>query len=477
MGTFQLSQKDSPADNDETVSDPAVAEAKGPKKPAHRKISIFASVPLSITLMVLMAATILLGAWCPQESQVGQAKVFEAFDRQTAELLVRAGVSDIFHSTWFLALTALMSLNIVVVSFQRVFPKLSGYLKRDMPFFAGREISKLPAHATLVSADSTQTAAILATLSATLTRLGYKVKMDGDRLMAESGRYGRLSASITHVGLLSLMAGISITSWTGFTGFQPVLLGQALNFDDAKHASLWIGKKPDWTAKVESSRRENYPTGEAKQWYSNLSVIKNGKAVKTQEISVNNPLSYDNVDIYQSSWGLDQVVISFNDKERTLSLQSMGQKYAAFLPLDADTMLVLSLNSEGKELRVFGKRREWEAPKLLQVVPVGQSISLGDVQMKFVKVLPITGLQYKCDPGLPVTYVAFIIIMVGIFLAAVPHRHFWCAVEKSDNGALIYLGGTSRKAKVGFERGLDKIKESLSKQFNLVTQTKIEDTP
>lgn len=441
----------------------AAAGAEVSKKPAARKISPFASVQLSVFLMTLMAATVLLGAWCPQEAQVGQDKVFQAFDRKTAEFLVRSGVSDIFHSAWFLTLTAMMTVNMIVVSFQRVFPKLKNYT-REMPYLGGKEISKLAYQLSFPVKDEKA----LEELTARLKRLGYRVQRqeNSNKLKAEYGRMGRLAATITHIGLLSLLAGISITNWTGFNGFRPVLLGQSLTFEDAKHASWWVGKLPQWKARVESTRRENYPSGEAKQWYSVLSVVdKDGKLLKTGEISVNNPLTYENTDIYQSSWGLDQLVVSFNGKEETLNLQSMGQKYAAFMPLDPETMMILSLSSEGKELRVFAKRKEWEAPKMLGLVPLGQALHLGGVDLKFEKVLPVTGLQYKCDPGLPLTYVAFIIIMTGVLLASIPHRHFWCSIEKGsdeDDQPRLYMGGSSRKAKVGFERSLDKLSADLT---------------
>lgn len=439
---------------------------------AERKISPFASVQLSVFLMLLMALTILIGAWCPQESQVGQEKVFEAFDRQTAELLIRTGISDIFHSAWFLALTATMTFNMIVVSFQRVFPKLKTYT-RSMPFFRAREICKLPLHQSLALSDPAQSAAVLAELSGRLTKLGYKVQADGNKLRAESGKLGRLAPSVTHVGLLTLLAGIAVTSWTGFNGFEPILLNEALNFSTCKHAKLWVGKVPTWTARVDSTRRENYPTGEAKQWYSNLTVLdEKGKTLHKGEISVNNPLSYDGVDIYQSSWGLAKLAISFNGHEREMELRPMGNKYACFLPLDKDTILILSLLSDGKELKVFAKRKDWQAPRLISQIPAGQSIDMGGVKMAFERVIPVTGLQYKCDPGLPITYLAFAIIMVGVLLAAIPHRHIWASVECLEPATgtgtqILYIGGTSRKAKVGFEKSMDNLLCRLKETFAL----------
>jgi len=445
----------------------------GNKLSTKRQLSPFASVQLSVTLMSLMALTIMIGAACPQESQVGQAKVFEAFDRQTAELLIRFGISDIYHSPWFLALTATITLNMIVVSFQRVFPKLRQY-NNSLPFFRGQDIAKCSVHHTLklVSAqqgeeksnsyDGARQAALLAELSQRLTKMGYKVKIDGLKLKGEYGKIGRLAPSTTHVGLLTLLLGITITSWTGFNGFQPILLDEKLNFSDSQHSKLWVGKLPKWQVRVDGTRRENYSSGEAKQWFSTLSCVNDqGKVLQQGEISVNNPLTFEGVDIYQSSWGLAKLVLSFNGHKREMELNPMGKKYACFLPLDADTVLIMSLTSEGQKLRLFAKRREWQAPKMISEIAVGKSIKLGDVNLTFEKVIPITGLQYKCDPGLPVTYVAFAIVMLGVLLAAVPHRHVWVAIEQN----MFYIGGNSRKAKVGFERSMENLVEKLGADF------------
>jgi cytochrome c biogenesis protein len=438
----------------------ALAEAAAKK--GKSTFSPFASVPFSICLMALMAATVLLGAWCPQEPAVGQEKVFEAFDRGTAEFLVRTGVSDIFHSPWFLFLIAMLTFNMIIVSCQRVFPKVK-LLKNSMPYIGAKEIDRLPCHHTLIASGPSSRSALLAQLSASLAKMGYKVQLNGERLRAEYGKYGRLAASVTHVGLLSLLLGVTITSWTGFNGFEPVLLDHNLTFEGAKRAKLWIGHLPTWHVRVDATRRENYPTGEAKQWYSTLTVLSpQGKKLATKEISVNEPLTYEGVDVYQSSWGLDKVQVSFNQHQQTLNLRSMGNKYAAFLPLDQETILILSLTSEANKLRVFAKRPEWQAPKLISELPLGQSTDLGGVRMTFERVIPITGLQYKCDPGLPVTYIAFGIIMLGVSLAAIPHRHVWAAFKENAGESTLIFGGTSRKAKVGFERSMEKLRDKLA---------------
>ncbi len=288
----------------------------------------FASVKLTIVLLSLLATTVLLGAWCPQISQVGKDKLIEQFGPKTAELLISIGIADIFHSYAFLALIALITVNIICGSFKHVFPKLK-QLRLPMPWLHANQIAKLPVHKTITIKEPITS--IIQSLIKWLNNHGYKICMNNNQLTAESGKIGRLAPTITHIGLLSLLTGVTISSWTGFSGFKMIPQGESFSLGDSEHSRLWLGKLPTWLVKVNETHREDYATGEAKQWYSNLSVIDpTGHLIKNQTISVNEPLSFDGVDIYQSSWGLKNLKLRLNGQLRLLDLQPMGKLYAAF---------------------------------------------------------------------------------------------------------------------------------------------------
>lgn len=452
--------------------------------------NVLASVKLTIFLMSLTALTVLIGAWCPQESASGKEKVVEQFGPEAAKLLSQFGITDIYHSPWFLSLIAMLTLNMIACSFMRVFPRVK-LLSKPLPFLAGKDIGKLPVNTSVVLAKDDKS--VLATVALKLASKGFKVSTSDEKLLAEYGKYGRLAATVTHIGLLTLLVGVTITSWTGFSGFQPVLLNSHLDFHESEHSKLWIGKLPEWTVRVDATHREDHPTGEPKQWFSKLTVIgKDGKELKTQEISVNNPLTYKGVDIYQSSWGLDHIVLNFNGNERRLDLRPMGKLYAAFLPLDQGTMMLFSVRSDGTPIKVFAKRPDWEGPRMLTEMSKDKPAKLGPVSIGLVKTMPVTGLQYKCDPGLPVTYVAFAFIIVGVMMAAIPHRHVWVSLEtarpaaKSKENAsediatgidelkpaepkVLYFGGRSVKAKVGFERLIQDLERQIAGEFGVPT--------
>src|SRR5262249_40444282 len=150
--------------------------------------NFFASVRLTVVLLCLLAATVLAGAWCPQEAQVGQEKVIEAFGPELATILIKMHVADIFHSYWFLLLIGFLTVNMIVGSLKHVFPKLR-LLVVPMPFLQAREISKLPFHWEAEIASETESAKQLITQQ--LQKRFYNVSWNGETLTAEFGKFGR----------------------------------------------------------------------------------------------------------------------------------------------------------------------------------------------------------------------------------------------------------------------------------------------
>ncbi len=430
---------------------------------SQKRLSIFASVKLSVFLLSVTAVTVLIGAWCPQTATVGSDKVMEQFGPELGAQMIKYGIADIFHSPFFLGLIGMVFINLVVASFQRVFPKLR-LLKQAMPFLGRKEISRM----SIVEERIVGQSLSISNFVDVLRRSGYFVKVVGNKATGHWGKFGRLAPTVTHIGLLSLLAGVTITSWTGFGGFQAIDLHEEMHFSQSEHAKMWVGKLPNWHIRVDSTRREDYPSGDPKQWYSVLTVLDDyGRELKKQEISVNNPLTYEGVDIYQSSWGLHQIKLSFNGHSQKFDLRQMGPKVnAAFLPLDAQTIMIFSVRGQDQPVRVFAKSPQWPQPRILTVLTKGQSQKLGAVNVCYEELIPMTGLQYKCDPGLPITYIAFGFITLGVLLAAVPYRQVWVALEALPDGSQVLVaGGISKKAERAFSRSLQKMCNKIAAKY------------
>ena len=214
------------------------------------------SVKTAVAYIVLTAVFVLVGAWCPQESAVGQEKIIEQFGTSTAETLIKLGVTDLFHTPLFLLDIALLSVSITVASFQKVFPRLK-QLKQRLPLLAEPQVNSLPVHDKFLVNDFPEHA--LSIVASRLKKSGYSVHVENDRLVAEWGKFSRTAASVTHVGLMTLLVGVTISSWTGFSGFQPVRLGEKMSFATSDHSKLWIGELPKFELFVKATPQRRLP--------------------------------------------------------------------------------------------------------------------------------------------------------------------------------------------------------------------------
>jgi cytochrome c biogenesis protein len=362
-------------------------------------------------------------------------------------------------------------LNMIVGSFKHVFPKLK-LLRLPMPLLSSEAIKKLPIHLDMVV--DRNTAHSRAIVADWLKRRGYHISGENNFLTAEYGKHGKLAPSVTHVGLLSLLFGITITSFTGFSGFAAVTPGQSFDFDEAHHSKLWCGKIPKWAVRVNSTERQDYDSGDVKQWYSNLSVLDaNNKEIKNQTISVNNPLSHDGVDIYQSNWALKGIKLKFNNKSEILDVQPMGKLNAAFLPLPDQSVLIFSVRNQSSPVRIFAKRKDWDSPKLLAQLNRNENAKLGEVTVVYEGTVAQTGLQYKSDPGFFIVCIAFVFIITGVSLAAVPYRQVWVhfKVEDANNAldkdqTIVSIGASTKKAKQSLRKQIIALGNHLKKSGN-----------
>ncbi|HEY3365755.1 MAG TPA: cytochrome c biogenesis protein ResB [Symbiobacteriaceae bacterium] len=455
----ELELKSADAEAAEAETEAAVRPVKGF---LEQTWDFFASVPVATVLLFLIAAASVAGTLIEQEGQYSDwrppldfypdryGKVFGMF-------LFKTGMTRMYTSWWYLTLLFMLGASLIICSLERFVP-LWKAVQRPNHTPDQNFVKRLKNRFDFVAADATNG---LDTLATQLKARRYFVVREGDRLFADKGRWGRWGPYITHIGLLLVLAGAMMRAIPG------VYMDQSVWVRDGSIVRVPGGS---WYVRNDKFTAEFYASGQPKSYTTEAVVIDNGQEVKKATISMNNPLSYRWIELYQSSYRqeMGKATAALIDK-------TTGKPLGTFdvdLLNPADTYTVagytLKINQYFTDFTMDGNGKPANASNLVQnpgilfdITPPngGKAFSTWyfilypemsldkDIPIKFAttkdpEVSSTTGLKVKKDLGLPVIYLGLFIVTLGVFATFyLAHRRYWALV---DGGKIVVGGWTNR---------------------------------
>jgi cytochrome c biogenesis protein len=137
-----------------------------------------------------------------------------------------------------------------------------------------------------------------------------------------------------------------------------------------------------------------------------------------------------------------------------LDTEGRGRIWGTWIPIKPDFsagVSVLTRDLKGNVLVYNGKG------ELVSTVREGMSTEVDGVTLFIDEIVGSTGLQIKADPGIPIVYLGFGLLMISVIMSYVSHSQIWALKE----GDRLYIGGKTNRAKVTFEREIVAILDDL----------------
>lgn len=434
-----------------------------PGKFMRRKIlPILTDLRLAIILLLVIAlfsvsGTVIEQGQLPAFYQSNYPEHPALFGFLTWKVIQVVGLDHVYRTWWFLSLLVLFGTSLTACTFTRQLPALKAAQKWKY-YEEPRQFQKLALSAELAGVS-------LQSITPILQQKSYRIFQEKDDILyARKGIIGRIGPIIVHIGIVAILLGGICGSMTGFMAQEMISSGDTFQVKNIVDAGAWSSQDvlKDWSVRVNRFWIDYTPTGGIDQFYSDMSVLNNqGEEVNHEKIYVNKPLRYHGVVFYQTDWGISSVQVRLNKSPifqlpmAQLDTKGKGRIWGTWIPTKPDLSEGVSLLA--KDLQ--GMVLIYDAQgKLINTVRAGMSIPVNGVNLKIIDVIGSTGLQIKFDPGIPIVYTGFALLMLGVVMSYFSHSQIWAL----QTGETLYIGGKTNRAQVAFEQEVLTILDQIS---------------
>lgn len=271
------------------------------------------SMRTALVLLFLLAAAAAVGSLLPQipnsPERVASYRLAHPF---FGTLFLRAGFFDVYGSWWFVLILTLLFVSLIAC----LLPRSRAMIRtiRQRPIQA-REIDAFPQYRELRVAAEPGAAAT--TARTVLRHHGYRVALaeDGRAVAAEKGALREIGSLVFHWAFLVLLVAVIVGKGTGYVGHATIVEGQtwtdaAFNYDgdlrtgrfsSGTHTGIGI-ELLDYS---DAFRRSGVPM----DFTSKVDLLNpDGSLARADTVTINHPVSFDGVRIFQFGFGWAPVV-------------------------------------------------------------------------------------------------------------------------------------------------------------------------
>lgn len=466
--------------------------------------AFFSSVKVAIALIVITLIVSGIGTIFPQEEFVGAAEKALYYEEEygyLGKLFYQLGFSRMYSEWWFAILVSMIGISLVICSLDRVVPLYRAL--KNQKVIKDVEFMKRQRIALTESVPKEEQEAKLIALEKELQNQHYQVRREGSALLAEKGRFSRWGPYINHIGLILLLFGILLRYIPGWnlSEFVWVKEGQTAKIDQTEYYVKNEKAFVEFYTKDELPSKQKNMTGMVKKYQTNAILYKKDpktgqlKEVTKHAIQVNDPLSYDGLNLFQQEFRPNDVkgiklkvvdkgtqeqkgtfVVDFDDISLNKVYQVGNNIQIRILEYYPDFTVengrpatksqspnqpafIFSLQEKGKP-----EEKSWVISGMKFENP---QTNIYDIKLAGFDMTNASGLLVRQEKSLWIYMLGGIIFMIGVTMGSYwQHRRVWARVQDGE----LYIGAHTNKNWFGLRRELQKIGTPLGYSFELVEE-------
>jgi len=431
--------------------------------------NFFASVRLTVTVLLTLAATSVIGTVIPQNQNMDA--YLHTYGQNMYRLFSVLDMFDMYHSWWFQLLLVLLTLNIIVCSLDRM-PAAWKIVVKPPAFKPARFLSAAIQRQVAVSSPDQARPLLEKALSRSVGRVRLEQARQGYYLWSEKGRWTRMGVYVVHLSVVFLLTGGLIGSFWGFDGAVNIPEGETAKTIRLSNSGKSIPL--DFEIRCDKFSVSFYDSGAPSEYRSTLTILEKGMPVLTRDIIVNDPLRYKGINLFQSSYGnlpSQNLVLSFTSRATGMEYkEKIAPGQTVTIPEGLGSFTITAFNKDHQ----FKGHAIGDAFVGMLTPPAGNPVEVvlpvkfpsfdrmrkGDVVVAIAETETryYTGLQVTSDPGVWVVYTGFLLMIAGCIITFfMSHQQICIEVHTDGKTCGATIRGIANKNKFGIQKKIDAI--------------------
>jgi cytochrome c biogenesis protein len=404
-----------------------------------------ADLRFAIFILLLICFGSIIGTVIEQDQSIETYKInypltnpvlgFLSWDR-----ILTFGLDHVYRTWWFFMLIFLFGLSLISCTFLQQLPTLK--IARRCQFFRTTNQFYRLKISTILNTFS------INKILLRIKRKEYSIFQQKNIFYCYKGLTGRIAPILVHFSMILVLLGTIIGSLFGFKAQEIVPKTENFHLQNILTSGP-LTSVPNLSARVNDFWITYTKSKSVSQFYSDISILDNkGNEIKRKTISVNYPLIYNGIYYYQTDWNL--IGLRLQSVPNTIIeypliniLNNQSKVWLTWVSnnesLDKGIIIIVD-NLEGY-CSIYN-----EIGQFLGNLELNETLNLKQ-PLTLLEIIGSTGLQIKTDPGIPIIYSGFFLLMLSTLISYLTYSQIWIIHENQK----LFIGGTTTRALYDFE--------------------------
>lgn len=406
---------------------------------------IIADLRFAITILLIIASASIIGTVIEQDQSIETYKLNypltnRVFGFLSWDIILKFGFDHVYTTWWFITFILLFGISLLTCTFLQQLPSLK--IAKRCQFF------RLTNQFRLLNISTKLQHLSLTKLLFRIKESQYSIFQQKDIAYCYKGLIGRIAPIIVHFSMILILLGAVFGSLNGFKAQEIVPKTETFHIQNVL-SNGQLTQIPNVSARVNDFWITYTKQTTVSQFYSDISILNvDGSEIERKTIFVNSPIKYEGVDYYQTDWNLIGLRVQTNDE--TVSqyplvsvLNNRSKVWLTWIPFDTELktgVTILVDNLEGYA-SVYN-----DAGTFLGNMEFNETFN-SNLPITLTDIISSTGLQIKSDPGIPLIYAGFFLLMVSTLISYITYSQIWIIQYNRQ----VCVGGTTNRATFDFE--------------------------